>query len=234
MHTPQTIASLLDQTTERPPAGPGAPLFELETGRIVQVNLDGRVWIKAGAMVAYRGRIRFEREGILSQGLGTLVKKTLSGEGASLTSAQGQGELFLADKAKRIMLLSLADETIFVNGNDLLCLDPGVRHEIIMMRKASAMLSGGLFNIRLSGPGLVAIATHHRPLTFRVTPDNPLYTDPQATVAWSGTLTPELHTDLQFKSFLGRGSGESFQMRFQGEGFVIVQPYEERPLSASS
>ena len=53
-------------------------------------------------------------------------------------------------------------------------------------------------------------------------------------VAWSGSLTPELHTDLQLKSFLGRGSGESFQMRFQGDGFVIVQPYEESAMQAES
>lgn len=227
MSAPQTIASLLEQTSERPPAGAGAPIFELESDHIMQVNLRGHVWIKAGAMIAYRGSIRFEREGMLSQGLGNLVKKALSGEGASLTKAEGQGELFLANKGKRIMLLALGHETIFVNGNDLLCLEASVKHEIIMMRKASAVLSGGLFNIRLTGPGNIAICTHHRPLTFRVTPSQPILTDPQATVAWSGSLAPELHTDLQLKSFLGRGSGESFQMRFQGDGFVIVQPYEE-------
>jgi len=29
------------------------------------------------------------------------------------------------------------------------------------------------------------------------------------------------------KSLLGRGSGEEFQMMFQGEGWVLIQPYEE-------
>ena len=32
---------------------------------------------------------------------------------------------------------------------------------------------------------------------------------------------------MSFKTFLGRGSGESIQMEFKGEGFVVVQPYEE-------
>jgi len=48
-------------------------------------------------------------------------------------------------------------------------------------------------------------------------------------VAWSGNLKPEIKTDISFKSLTGRGSGEEFQMKFQGEGFVVVQPLEEYP-----
>ena len=32
---------------------------------------------------------------------------------------------------------------------------------------------------------------------------------------------------MSLKTFLGRGSGESIQMEFQGDGFVVVQPCEE-------
>jgi uncharacterized protein (AIM24 family) len=32
---------------------------------------------------------------------------------------------------------------------------------------------------------------------------------------------------VSLKTFLGRGSGESIQMKFQGQGFVVVQPFEE-------
>jgi uncharacterized protein (AIM24 family) len=52
-------------------------------------------------------------------------------------------------------------------------------------------------------------------------------------VAWSGTLSPEIHTDISFKTLLGRGSGESFQLKFQGEGWVVLQPYEEVYLQRS-
>ena len=52
-------------------------------------------------------------------------------------------------------------------------------------------------------------------------------TDPNATVAWSGSLTPEVVADISFGTLLGRGSGESIQLKFQGEGWVVVQPYEE-------
>ncbi|GAE46306.1 hypothetical protein JCM21738_3198 [Mesobacillus boroniphilus JCM 21738] len=74
---------------------------------------------------------------------------------------------------------------------------------------------------------MVAITSHYEPLTLLVSPENPVYTDPNATVAWSGNLQPEFVTDISFKTFLGRGSGESIQMKFSGEGFVVVQPFEE-------
>jgi uncharacterized protein (AIM24 family) len=231
---PLSLAEILKQTGDRPSSSSNIAAFELETDHLLQVNLRGHIWMKVGAMVAYRGGIKFVREGMMSQGLGALLKKAVSGEGASLTKAEGQGQLYLADKAKRIMLLALENESIFVNGNDLLCFEPTVKHEIKMMKSASAIASGGLFNVRLTGPGILAITTHHRPLTLMVDPANPVFTDPQATVAWSGSLTPELQTDFQLKSLIGRGSGETFQMRFQGSGFVIVQPYEEEPMQADS
>ena len=58
-------------------------------------------------------------------------------------------------------------------------------------------------------------------------PDSPVITDPNATVAWSGALTPEFKTDFSLKTFFERGSGESIQMLFEGSGFVVVQPKEE-------
>jgi uncharacterized protein (AIM24 family) len=63
-----------------------------------------------------------------------------------------------------------------------------------------------------------------------VTPNDPISTDPNATVAWSGNLAPELKTDISFKTLIGRGGGETFQMLFRGDGFVVVQPYEEKPV----
>lgn len=202
--------------------------FELEGDRILQANLSGDLWIKMGSMVAYRGNIRFEREGILEQGLGQFLKKAVSGEGARLTKASGQGHLYLADAGKKVTLLKLANEAIVVNGNDLLAFEPAsITHEITMLRRVAALAAGGLFNVRLSGSGVVAITTHYDPLVLAVTANQPVFTDPNATVAWSAMLTPEFKTDVQLKTFFGRGSGESFQMKFQGDGFVVVQPYEE-------
>ncbi len=74
---------------------------------------------------------------------------------------------------------------------------------------------------------MIAITTHYDPVTLTVTPERPVTTDPNATVAWSGSLTPEFKKDISLKTFFGRGSGESIQMLFEGKGFVVVQPFEE-------
>jgi uncharacterized protein (AIM24 family) len=201
--------------------------FQLENDRMLEVNLDSMVWMKAGAMVAYVGQIKFTREGLLDKGVGSLLKRSVTGEGARLTKAEGRGKLYLADTGKTIKILRLQGEDIIVNGSDLLAFEPTVDWEIRTMRKLAAVVSGGFFNVRLSGHGLIAITTHFEPITLRVQPGSPVRTDPNATVAWSGNLQPDFKTDVSLKSFFGRGSGESIQMEFNGQGFVVVQPYEE-------
>lgn len=205
----------------------GEGFFELESSRLLEVNLDGMVWTKMGSMIAYNGNIKFTREGVLEHGLGKLLKKTLTGEGVRLTKAEGNGKLYLADGGKKVTILDLQDESLFVNGNDLLAFENSVQWDIKLMRKITGMLAGGLFNVKMEGSGMVAITTHFDPITLRVSPGSPVITDPNATVAWSGNLSPEFRTDISLKTFFGRGSGESIQMEFKGDGFVVVQPFEE-------
>lgn len=205
----------------------GEGLFELERDRLLEINLKGKVWTKTGSMVAYTGTIKFTRESILEHGLGKFLKKTVTGEGTNLTKAEGQGSLYLADMGKKISILNLQGESIFVNGNDLLAFEDGIQWDIKLMRKVTGILAGGLFSVKLEGNGMVAITTHYDPITLKVLPGKPVMTDPNATVAWSSTLSPEFKVDVSLKTFFGRGSGESIQMKFEGNGFVVVQPYEE-------
>ena len=224
-----TISEFLNMTQQ---TDKGEGLFELEGDRLLEINLDGRVWMKAGAMVGYTGDIRFTRERVLEKGLGKFLKRAVTGEGAKLTKAEGNGALYLADKGKKVSILNLQNDAIFVNGNDVLALEDSIEWDIKLMKKVTAVLAGGLFNVRLEGDGMVAITTHFDPLTLRVTPGSPVITDPNATVAWSASLSPQFRTDISFKTFLGRGSGESIQMQFDGEGFVVIQPYEEAQFQA--
>lgn len=205
----------------------GEGFFELENARLLEVNLNGQVWAKMGSMISYQGSIKFEREGVLEHGLGKFFKQAMTGEGVQLMKARGNGRLYLADQGKKITILQLNNESIYVNGNDLLAFENGISWDIKLMRKITGMLAGGLFNVRCEGKGMVAITTHYEPVTLLVTPDVPVITDPNATVAWSGNLQPEFQADVSLKTFFGRGSGESIQMRFSGQGFVVVQPFEE-------
>ena len=205
----------------------GEGLFELEGDRFLEVHLNGMVWTKKGSMVSYSGDIKFTRERILEQGLGKALKKFITTEGMQLTKAEGQGILYLADAGKKVTILQLAGESLCVNGNDVLAFEPSLNWDIKMLKSIAGMLSGGIFNVRLEGSGMIAFTSHYDPLVLIPGPNRPIYTDPNATIAWSGNLTPEFKADVSLKTFFGRGSGESLQMKFQGDGFVVIQPYEE-------
>ncbi|CAJ38223.1 AIM24 family protein [Methanocella arvoryzae] len=212
----------------------GEGLFELENSRTLEVNLNGLVWMKMGSMIAYKGNVKFEREGMMEHGFDKFLKKALTGEGTTLMKASGAGKVYVADQGKRIAILHLENQAIYVNGNDVLAFEPTIKWDITMMRRIATMAAGGLFNMRLEGTGMIAITTEGEPLTLRVTPDQPVVTDPNATVAWSQNLNPELTANINFRSLIGRGSGETFQLVFRGDGFVVVQPYEEVYYSTSS
>lgn len=220
-----SIASLVQETVQDELKN---GLFELEKEYILELNINNQtVMIKKGAMIAYDGQVKFEREGILSKGVGNLLKKAVGGDGTSMMKATGTGRVYVADHAKKIRVLYLENDVIHVSGNDILAHEESLKSDVKLMKSVAGIMGGGLFQASISGTGHVAITTHGDPLTLLVKPGHPIFTDPNATVAWSGNLTPEFKTDVSLKTFIGRGSGESMQMKFEGDGWVIVQPYEE-------
>jgi uncharacterized protein (AIM24 family) len=56
----------------------------------------------------------------------------------------------------------------------------------------------------------------------------PTFADAQAAITWSSGVSTGIRTDFKMKNLIGRGSGESVQMSFQGQGWVLVQPSEGR------
>lgn len=198
--------------------------FELETSRIMEINLENNLaWMKKGAMIAYTGDVKFTMEDLFEHGVKTVVKRFVTGESGNLVKAQGTGKVYISDGGKQISIINMENDNIVVNGGSVLAFEPTIKWDIKLM-KLTAMMAAGLTNIRLEGSGMLAITTAYDPLTLRVTPGNPVMTDPSATVAWSGNLNPSIKTDISVKTLLGRGSGDSVQMKFEGEGFVIVQP----------
>jgi uncharacterized protein (AIM24 family) len=177
--------------------------------------------------------VKFSRKGALEDGVGKLLTKAVTGEGMTLIKMEGNARVWLADRNKRVHVLQLdGHESLCVNSNDLLALQSSLGWDIVMLKSAAGALSGGLFNVRIKGRGLVALTTHGDPLALPVTAAHPVHTDPQATVAWSGHVQPDMHTDISLGTLVGRGSGEAVQMRFNGDGWVRVQPYEEMAVVA--
>lgn len=202
---------------------------ELESERILELKTDEGVWIKSGSMVSYKGDVELVRENILQFGVKNLLKRALTPEGGALTKASGKGSIYVADSGKKITLLKLKNDSIIVNGNDVLAFEKSVKWDVTMLKSAGEMMSGGLFQMKLSGTGYIAITTHYDPLVLEVGSSNKITTDPHATVAWSGGVEPQFKSQVQLKTFFGRGSGDTLQMTFKGKGFVVVQPFEEHP-----
>jgi uncharacterized protein (AIM24 family) len=200
--------------------------FTLQNPRLLKVELsETSVMARNGSMVAYQGDVRFEHKG---GGLGRLLKKAATGEGLRLMQASGTGELFLADQAMLVHVLSLDDDSLTVNGANILAFEAGIDWDVTRIKGGTAgMLAGGLFNIGLRGTGLVALISDGEPLRLDVA-EAPTFADPQAAIAWSGGVSTSLKSDVQAKSLIGMGSGESFQLALSGQGWVLVQPSEGR------
>jgi uncharacterized protein (AIM24 family) len=200
--------------------------FTLQGPRLLKVELsETSVMAKNGAMVAYQGDVHFEHQG---GGLGRLLKKAATGEQLRLMKASGTGELFLAHRAMLVHVLRLVDDAITVNGENVLAFGTGIEWDVTRVKGGTAgVLAGGLFNIHLRGTGLVALVSDGEPVRLDVS-EAPTFGDPQAAIAWSGGVETTLKADVQAKTLIGLGSGESFQIGFTGSGWVLIQPSEGR------
>src|SRR5690349_17707892 len=199
--------------------------FALQNSKLLKVRLDAvTIQAKLGSMVAYQGDVTFEHAG--SGGLGRMLKKAVTGEGVQLMKITGRGEVFLADQAQDVHLIYLENDMITVNGPNLLAFDTGIDWDIKRVEGASSMMGGqGLYNLPLHGTGGVAILSDGPPVLLNVA-SAPTFADAQAAITWSSGVSTGIRTDFKMKNLIGRGSGETFQMAFQGQGWVLVQPSE--------
>jgi uncharacterized protein (AIM24 family) len=205
--------------------------FALQNAKLLKVRLQaGSIQAKRGSMVAYQGEVSFEHAG--SGGLGRLVKRAVTGEGTTLMRMTGTGEVFLADQAQDVHLVYLENEAITVNGPNLLAFDADIDWDIRRVQGGSGALAGGLYNLHLEGSGWVAILSDGPPVLLDVA-TAPTFADAQAAITWSSGVSTSIRTDFKLGSLIGRSSGESIQMAFSGQGWVLVQPSEGRVAGAA-
>jgi uncharacterized protein (AIM24 family) len=207
----------LEQFKEVAPEG----RFTLQNSAMLKVSLNNdEIQARLGSMVAYQGDVRFEYQ---SGGLGRFFKKAVTGEGVKLMTATGTGELFLAHNKEKVMILELENERMTVNGDNILAIEPGIDWDIKRVEGAGT-LAGGLFNVVLEGTGKVAVTSDGEPVLLDTS--TPTFADPESAIAWSGGVRTSVRSDVSFKTFTGRGSGETFQISFEGSGWVLIQPSE--------
>lgn len=203
----------------------GQDPFTLQNKKLLKVLLHyGPIKAALGSMVAYQGDARFESAG--AGGASKWLKSKLTGEGQKLMTIEGTGEVFLADMGKEIQVMYLEDDNVSVNGASILAHSASIDADVHMVGGAGAM-AGGMWNVLLSGSGYVAVTTDGPPLVLDVASAQ-TFADPNAVVMWTSGVTMNVKADVNLKTFIGKGSGETFQMGFGGQGWVMVQPSEGR------
>ena len=207
----------LEQFREVAPSG----RLTLQNSAMLKVSLQNdQIQAKLGSMVAYQGDVRFEHKG---GGIGRFFKKAMTGEGTTLMTVTGTGEVFLAHDKHKVMILELNNERMTVNGDNILAFEPGIEWDIRRVEGAGR-LAGGLFNVVLEGTGKVAVTSDGEPVLLDTS--TPTFADPDSAIAWSGGVRTSVRSDVSFKTFIGKGSGETFQIAFDGPGWVLIQPSE--------
>ncbi|WP_030767937.1 AIM24 family protein [Streptomyces sp. NRRL F-2664] len=201
----------------------GVPGMSLQNAKSVKYEVDGEMLARQGSMVAFRGDLQFERKG---QGMGSLLKRAVTGEGLALMSVRGRGEAWFAHRAGNCFIVDFEPgDALTVNGRNVLCFDPTLSYEIKMV-KGAGMTGGGLFNSVFTGTGKLAVVCDGHPIIIPVTAQSPVFVDTDAVVGWSARLETGLHRSQSVGSMIRGGSGEAVQLKLSGEGFVIVRPSE--------
>lgn len=191
----------------------------------VAMQSGQELFARTGSMVAYEGFVQYEPN---PPAVRQRAAQWLTGEGAPLMRCHGDGLLYLADYGADVVVLGLNNDTISVNGSNLLAFDAHLEWGVQRVKGMAKFAGQGLFNVAVSGTGWLAITTRGTPIVVDCgRGDDETFVDPDALVAWSTHLKMKGKRSFKASSMVGRGSGEAYQLAFSGEGFVVVQPSED-------
>jgi uncharacterized protein (AIM24 family) len=194
--------------------------------KMCKVNMmnGGDVLARAGSMVAYEGLIQFNPN---PPQIASMVRSWATGEGVPLMIAQGQGELYLADYGKEVIVMQLTNEALSVNGKNILAFDATLQWNIERVQGVSMLSGMGMFNVVLRGQGWVALTSKGTPILLD-TREAETFVDTDALVGFTEGLRIKPKRTARLGGLIGRGTGEAFQLGFHGQGFVLVQPSEDQ------
>ncbi|MGQ4512428.1 AIM24 family protein [Streptomyces sp. DW26H14] len=205
--------------------------FRLQGSKMLAVDMAGdAVKAKNGSMVAYDGQMSFKKMSGGGEGLRGMVTRRITGESMAVMEVRGQGTCYFADRASEINLVTLHGDKLYVEASNLLCTDAGLRTGTSFTGLRGAAGGNGLFTTTVEGSGQAAVMSDGPAVVLRVSPQYPLSVDPGAYIAHQGRLRQSFQSGVSFRTFMGEGSGESFQIRFEGDGLVYVQPSERNTI----
>lgn len=188
------------------------------------------ITVQAGAMQWIAGDVK-ATTGI--KGVGDFFGKTIRGkvtnESAIKPEYTGTGKLVLEPTYKHILLVDVDDwngSMVIEDGLFLAC-DSELKHKAVMRSNLSSAAMGGegLFNLGLSGGGIVALESYvPREELIEIELENDeLKVDGNMAIAWSGSL--KFTVERSGKTLMGSAaSGEGLVNVFRGTGKVLMAP----------
>ena len=207
-------------------------MFRLQGSKVLAVEMTGdAVKAKNGSMVAYDGQMSFKKLTGGGDGLRGMVTRRLTGEQMAVMEVKGPGTCWFADRATEINLVRLQGEKLYVESSNLLVTDAALRTGTTFTGLRGASQGNGLFTTTVEGHGQAAIMSDGPAVALRVSPQYPLTVDPGAYVAHQGNVRQSFQSGVTFRTFIGEGGGEAFQIRFEGDGLVYVQPSERNTIA---
>ena len=182
----------------------GADRFLLIDPHLLEVIISDRMIVRKGTISSYTGRVNFT---------------PWANEDMPLVEISGSGILFLADRRKDIFVISLNNESIFVETNHLLVVQSVLKVEPYKLQHGDDVFS----TVKISGRGTIAITCQTRPLTLNVYDAMPANIPAEALIAWSGKLTAEVVSDAALYSVMMQPDESGALLRFSGGGDVVVE-----------
>ena len=211
------------------------PTFNQINEKLLEVKISKEtVYAKRGAMICCTGDVLFARSFLGGQGVRDLAMRTATSEGMQLMEATGSGTIFYGYQGLFVTIINVRNDTLYIESDSVLAYDEEMTSGTMFLGNqggVSGILRGavsgqGLFTTTLKGTGEVAILSDGNAIGLPVTPDRPVFVDPNAYIGHLGQLTSAIVTDVNWKTFVGQASGESYQVKFSGQGTVYIQASE--------
>jgi uncharacterized protein (AIM24 family) len=160
------------------------------------------------------------RKGTISSFTGNLQFQPLPEEATPFVQVAGTGVLFLADRRQEIFIVSLNNESIYVETNHLIVAQSALKVEPHSFEQRSGEKRFSF--MKISGRGTIALTCQTKPLTLNVFEAMPANIPADAIIAWSGKLTPSSVADDELRNIMASGQDLAL-LRFTGNGDVVVE-----------
>lgn len=222
--------------------------FETINELTLKVTCRGNdiLYTKAGAFIAgdsTQKNYRFEKvllgpqHSLAQAAIGSLIRRA-AGENLPLMKIHMNGDsvTYFANYGQHIVAYKLEyGEMVSVESENILAFTQDCEYKVRFLG-CGVLSQKGFATTTLTGKGkdaYVAILSDGNPLVLsNMNTNNTICVDPDAVICWMGERNsdPSIIADVNWKTFIGQASGESYMFEWNGgqRVTVIIQPSERR------